>query len=320
MGEDIWSESQFIYHMVKDILLLPLTLILVLSKKKEPIHLLQPLKDVWKFLTEAKMVFWIIMFNIFVFVGVRVILYMNGFGLFDDVIAGIGFGDFFANTLYENVGFNIDLVNFQVENLLAFSTGSLFQHPIYIIPFFLTFFTHSSFSHLFGNILGLFIFGRVLERKLNASKVLFLYLAIGIVSSFLRVLLDTFIFHQDAIMNGASTVVFGFIAIAIVLSPFYISYETLFPFPITILGLGALTAELANLVGAINTGGDTIGHMIGFFSALGMIIYMYKDKLKDISLGIVFSIITLLLSLVLFFGFGKIGLPPVELILKWVGF
>ena len=55
--EQIESESRFIFKLIKDILLLPFNIILMLFRKKQFSELFKPFSDLFKFLVKAKLIF-----------------------------------------------------------------------------------------------------------------------------------------------------------------------------------------------------------------------------------------------------------------------
>ncbi|NQU78155.1 rhomboid family intramembrane serine protease [Candidatus Woesearchaeota archaeon] len=313
-SKDVWSESQFIYNLLKDILLLPITLLLVIAKKKEWTDLLQPLKDLWRFLTDARMTFFLILLNIILFFTVRAILYFNGFGFVDNVFTGTGFANMWSIPDFSNMQPNLELIGFQIDNILAFQENTLFMHPIYIIPFLLAGFTHLNFIHLFGNMVSIFIFGRVIEKKIGPSKVFAVYLVPSVLGFFMLAIFNVFISGGGDIASGASIAVFGFIAAAIILSPFYITYESIIPLPIIVVALAGLVYQFANLYSnilqGISSGISYMGHVLGFFISFSFILFLYRQNISEIKLGMVFSLIAIILSLVAVFGFGIMNFSP----------
>ncbi|MBW2967299.1 rhomboid family intramembrane serine protease, partial [Candidatus Woesearchaeota archaeon] len=271
-NEEVWSESQFVYNLLKDLLLWPITLILFLSKKKDTSELLQPLKDLWKFLTDARMTFALIMVNIGMFILLRVLLYYAGFGIVNDIITGEGFtslGSFAHN------GWNEALVTWQLDHLLLFYQDTIFYHPIFIIPFILAGFTHNHLWHLMGNVFMIFICGRVVEKKIGPWKLLILYLAVDWTTNLIGSVLSVFVFGQYGVAMGASLAGFGIACAAIMLAPFYITYITMIPVPLILIVIFKMTRELmgsaqrilADISGEVNN----LGHLLGFLVAIGVI-------------------------------------------------
>src|SRR3989338_5491980 len=75
---DIQSESKLVWKLVKDILLLPFTLVLVLFGRKTIGDLFQPIKDLIAFLFEAKVTITLVILNVAIFFGLN-LLFMYGY-------------------------------------------------------------------------------------------------------------------------------------------------------------------------------------------------------------------------------------------------
>lgn len=76
-------------------------------------------------------------------------------------------------------------------------------------------FSHGGTSHLFFNMLGIYIFGTLLIRALNSWQFLGLYLASGIIGN---VVFMAF-FHGNYMLLGASGAVFGIMTVAAMVEP-----------------------------------------------------------------------------------------------------
>jgi len=75
-------------------------------------------------------------------------------------------------------------------------------------------FLHGGLLHLFGNLLGLWFFGRFVENVLGVSRFLIAYLGAGVVGGILNaMLMALFGAHFNAVVFGASAGVFGLFAI-----------------------------------------------------------------------------------------------------------
>lgn len=87
----------------------------------------------------------------------------------------------------------------------AFSLSDLFKQPLTLIGYQ---FTHPTFSHLFGNMLMLVLFGPACEAYLGRIKFVFLFLVSGILSA-----LGFAMIWEQALLVGASGAISGLIAI-----------------------------------------------------------------------------------------------------------
>ncbi len=102
-----------------------------------------------------------------------------------------------------------------VENYLALSMDGLAHWQIYQLVTFQ--FLHGGFFHLFGNLLGLYFFGRAVEDILGSAGMLKLYLASGTIGGILEIALQVLLraIYPQAVPSsvvGASAGVFGLIA------------------------------------------------------------------------------------------------------------
>ncbi len=93
----------------------------------------------------------------------------------------IFFGSLFLNTQIFN-----KFVNYQLY-LLEFKFYSLITAG----------FLHDNLTYLLGNMLGIFIFGRVIERKLGFLKTLLIYFGALIISSLFSSLIHLFIIGDN---------------------------------------------------------------------------------------------------------------------------
>ena len=113
-------------------------------------------------------------------------------------------------------------------NTLAFFTIAQLE-PGQVVPWILVFgdglhplqwlttnFLHADFMHLLGNMFYLWGFGLVVEGKLGWWRMLIVYLAIGIVYG---AILQVIMLNSEGGALGASGVIFGLMAIALVWAP-----------------------------------------------------------------------------------------------------
>jgi len=111
-----------------------------------------------------------------------------------------------------------------VEPTLNFVSNNPFANVI-LSPF-----VHGSPAHLIGNMIGLLVFGRIVERKFGNAKLLLLYFGAGALSS-----LVSLAFGEGGI--GASGALSGIVAVAMLMYPFTLTYIIGgLPLPITLVG------------------------------------------------------------------------------------
>jgi membrane associated rhomboid family serine protease len=140
-------------------------------------------------------------------------------------------------------------------------------------------FMHGSFGHIFFNMFGLFMFGRVLESVLGSKKFFLLYFLSGIGAAGLQLLI--YYFQQaDAVMIGASGAIFGVLAAFAMMFPNVELMIIFLPVPIKAKYLVPIYAVLELFFGIASFSGDNIAHfahlggaIVGFF-----LIMIWKRK------------------------------------------
>lgn len=78
-------------------------------------------------------------------------------------------------------------------------------------------FAHISFSHLFFNMFALFVFGMIVEDYLGHIKFIIAYLVIGAVQGLMEQII--YLGAEESVSLGASAVIFGFMAMALIWCP-----------------------------------------------------------------------------------------------------
>jgi membrane associated rhomboid family serine protease len=140
-------------------------------------------------------------------------------------------------------------------------------------------FMHGNFGHIFFNMFGLFMFGRVLESVLGSKKFFLLYFLSGIGAAGLQLLI--YYFQQaDAVMIGASGAIFGVLAAFAMMFPNVELMIIFLPVPIKAKYLVPIYAVLELFFGIASFSGDNIAHfahlggaIVGFF-----LIMIWKRK------------------------------------------
>jgi len=165
-------------------------------------------------------------------------------------------------------------VNDQVMDYLAFSGENLQKGRIWTLVSSL--FLHGDFTHLFGNMVFLYIFGNTIENELGDKWVLIPFFIGGVVSF----LLSTLFYDPTVPMIGASAAIFTLTAIVMLLKPLQFSFYFLMP-----LGLVAIIYFSYNLL-AVQMGmqGNVsyVGHIIGFSIGVPFGIASSKDWHKNL--------------------------------------
>jgi len=125
----------------------------------------------------------------------------------------------------------IATVGIIVANVLVtvgMATGAIEDPDFWVMPYnqgltptqwVLSMFAHADLGHLLGNMLFLWIFGLVVEGKLGWQRFLTVYLAIGAVQSAGEQTLMVLLGGSEGGSLGASSAIFGIMAIAAIWAP-----------------------------------------------------------------------------------------------------
>lgn len=258
----IESESKFLWKFILDLLLTPVTFVLILFKRKEWKDLLAPFIDLFGFLFEARLTIGLILLNIIAYVASL----------------------FFSEPL--------------LKSLINYPKDLLSSHAYTLIT---AGFLHANLTHLLGNMLALFIFGRVVERGIGSLKMGLIYFGALILSGAFSSLIHLFLIVDNTGGLGASGAIMGLVASAILLNPFYLTYELLLPLPVMVVGWLTIYADL---VGILNPAEDGIGHFahLGGFLSIAVIAYfMNIDDKEQLKKGFLINIISLAVVLTVYF-------------------
>ena len=261
--KDIESESRFLWKFFIDILLTPVTFLLILIGKRNWNDLFEPFSYMHRFMFEAKFTITIIILNI-------VIMFASLF---------------FSEELF------MSFVNYP---------GNLYDFGSYY-TLVTCGFLHGSLVHLFGNMLGIFVFGRTVERRLGSSKTAMIYFGALIISSLFYSLVSLFITGSDAGAIGASGALMGVVAAAMLIEPFGITYQSVIPLPNIVSGWLVIYADIAGILGQVNDGIAHFAHIGGFLSITVTMFLLKADEREDLWKGFIVNIVSLVFAVAVFF-------------------
>jgi membrane associated rhomboid family serine protease len=132
-------------------------------------------------------------------------------------------------------------------------------------------FVHFGIVHLMFNMLSLFIFGNIIEKKFGAKMFLLTYLGSGLAGNIgflLFALPQTF-------GAGASGAIFGIIGAATIMFPNLVIFLSFIPLPLKIAGPLMAIGEFVLMFGLP----DGIGHSAHFFGfVIGIMLAFYLKK------------------------------------------
>ena len=202
---------------------------------------------------------------------------------------------------------SVTLIFLNIVAFFVLRSESLMFRPSYLLslklwPMVTSWFMHADFTHLFGNMLMLFVFGRVVERKLGSIKAGLVYFGSAIVADVFSGLLYLFVLRQDVPSIGASGAIMGLIATGMLLNPFYITYVFLIPMPVMVIGWLGIVGDIS---GVLNPGGS-VNHLahIGGFLAISLLMYLLTvEDRKKLLRGFWINIGTVAVALIAYYAF-----------------
>ncbi len=110
-------------------------------------------------------------------------------------------------------------------------------------------------------------------------------------------LISLLIINSNVPSLGASGAIMGLVATAILLDPFYLSYELIVPLPIMFVGWLTILADIEGIISPRADGIAHFAHLGGFLSVL-LLFYLFsgndKEKLRK---GLIINIVSAILVL-----------------------
>jgi membrane associated rhomboid family serine protease len=190
------------------------------------------------------------------------------------------------------------------DNFLACSYDNIFLYGKWW-TIFTAIFAHGSISHLLGNMLFLFLFGRGLERHIGSTGLFIVFILGGAISMFL----SSFYYPHDQPSVGASGAISAILATLMLFNPWRLSLLlNMFPMP---LGVAGFTFLMLNCGGfymarhSLDTPGTHIGylaHLIGFATGIFFGMILSPDWKKNLILSIIqFICFYLLIALIIYY-------------------
>lgn len=171
--------------------------------------------------------------------------------------------------------------NFSIEifNEYGFSLQNLSLGKFWV--FITSIFLHADPAHLILNILGLFFFGRVVERKLGKRKFLLIFFASAFIGD-LAILALTILGLASAIIPtiGVSAAVFGLMGTGMLVKPLeFVFHPYLIPVPLILVALLYTLYNIGEFLLVITTGETS---NISYVSHIGGLIFgMYYGVTQE---------------------------------------
>ena len=255
----ILSETATLLEFLKAILVLPIKVIGIIAGKGTSKDLAGPIDIISDFLTSAKFTVSMILLNITVFIA----------------------SGFFPTKWLRALA--ISPVNMLEGRLYTLITAG---------------FLHADLAHLTGNMIFLFIFGRVVERKLGSSKTALIYFGAMVISGFFSNIIYL-LMGKDVLGIGASGALMGLVSAGMLLDPFYITYVLFFPLPVMLIGWMALYSDIMGILTPLETNIGHLAHLGGFLSISGLM-YLFEDRERaELKKGLIINLFSLVCAIIL---------------------
>jgi membrane associated rhomboid family serine protease len=169
-------------------------------------------------------------------------------------------------------------------NIVVFLAGLLFARPPYYDPvkgllaltpeavlsgwvwqLFTYMFVHENTSHILVNMLGLFIFGIQVERRLGSKEFLLFYLVTGTLAGVFSFIVYLFTGSATVMLLGASGAVFAVMLAFAVLDPESVIYiYGIIPVRAPVMVLGYTAIEIGSQLFSFRSGVAHFTHLAGF--------------------------------------------------------
>lgn len=155
--------------------------------------------------------------------------------------------------------FLIGAIIFPVENFLVlypFETSYFKPYQLFTYMF-----AHAGFGHIFFNMIGLWVFGSILEQFWGSNKFLIFYMITGIGAAVFYAGINFFMNPEPAPMLGASGAVYGLLMASAMLFP-NMQLMLLFPpIPVKLKWMALFLGGLAIYSSFSRTEGDNVAHL-----------------------------------------------------------
>jgi len=154
-------------------------------------------------------------------------------------------------------------------------------------------FIHSDGRHLLLNMFGLFVFGYIVQKKMGFSKAVFIYFGSLMLSMLSATVVYAAVLHKNVAIIGASGAVMGLMGVSVLMAPFSITYEMLFPIPTMFKGWLFLWADLKGFLGGEDDGVSHLTHLFGFASIIILVYFLSDEDKRKFTAGLLINIVSL---------------------------
>ncbi len=166
------------------------------------------------------------------------------------------------------------------EYMALYTTNTGIFEPYQVVTHM---FMHGGFWHLFMNMFGLYMFGRVLENSINSKRFFILYFLSGLGAAGLQFLVY-YLQGTPGAMIGASGAIFGVVAAFAVLYPNVELMIIPIPVPVKAKYLIPGFMGLSIIMGLSNVRGDVIAHFAhlgGAIIGFALIMFWRKNRFRQ---------------------------------------
>lgn len=192
------------------------------------------------------------------------------------------------NAVWILIGLNVLVFLLGIKNVGQFA---LWADPRFFAPYQLItyMFLHGGFGHLFFNMYGLFIFGRLVAPVLGRQKFLWVYFISGICGGLLHLLANWNSVNPPIPTVGASGALFGVMMAVAMTKPNVEMYIMFIPMPVKMKTLVLVYAVLEIISSGRLDNIAHLAHLGGFIGAyIFIMIFCKRDvvwSLKDVFKG-----------------------------------
>ncbi|MBF0479573.1 MAG: rhomboid family intramembrane serine protease [Candidatus Omnitrophica bacterium] len=155
-------------------------------------------------------------------------------------------------------------------------------------------FMHRDFSHIFFNMLGVLVFGRIVERQLGIAKTFYIYFG-ALFISMLCSMIAYMILQKNVALMGASGALMGLISTAMLLEPFSITWEMIIPLPVMLKAWLFFYADFRGVLNRVNDGVSHFAHLFGFLSITVLVYWLSAKEHKKMTTGLIINIVSFFL-------------------------
>ncbi|MFT4311313.1 MAG: rhomboid family intramembrane serine protease [Candidatus Woesearchaeota archaeon] len=178
---------------------------------------------------------------------------------------------------------------FVSSNLLSYFL--LYPEDIFSIRFFSLFthgFLHANISHLFGNLVVIYVFGRIVESEFGFKKTALIYFFGLFFAGFFASLIN--LYQGISIGSlGASGAAMALVSSAVFFRPFYFSYVFLVPLPAFFIGWMFVYSDILGVLSFSDSGIGYFAHLGGFLASVLFLFYFNrKEFFKGFFVNLVF--------------------------------